>query len=289
MRLSCKKGLAALLLGTAVVWWCFFGSVHGLEVSNYVLSTPKLTAPVRIVQLSDLHNREFGPENARLVNLVRKQQPDLILLTGDMLNGDEMRTDVVVQLTEQLVQIAPVYAAQVNHEKANHWLYGTDVAALYEQAGAVWLEQSYVDVQVNDQNIRLGGILGYCLAEEYLRTGEARSHEIAYLKEFQDTEHFTVLLCHLPLCWIVDDNLEQWDIDCVFAGHTHGGQIRLPVVGGVYAPDAGFFPGRESGLYYSQDAERVMVLSRGLGSRGDVPRINNVPEIVVVDILPKMK
>lgn len=289
MRLSWKKVMAVLLAGAAVLVWCFAGSKHGLEVSSYALSTPKLAEPIRIVQLSDLHNQEFGRQNARLVNLVRKQRPDLIVLAGDMLNGDEAHTDIAVNLIEQLAQIAPVYAALGNHEKANQWTYGTNITALYQQAGAVLLEKNYEDVTVNGQTIRLGGILGYCLSEKYLKTGEARQHEVDYLKDFQDTPLYKVLLCHLPLCWLVNDNLEQWDIDCVFSGHTHGGQVRLPVVGGVYAPDEGLFPGRESGLYHSQDGERVMVLSRGLGSSGRVPRINNVPEIVVADILPQMK
>lgn len=287
-RLSArKKRWAALLLCMmAVAAWCVFGSVYGLEVTNYVLSTPKLTAPIRVVQLTDLHNSEFGEDNARLVEMVRKQQPDIILLTGDMLNGDEPETQVAVSVIRQLTDVAPVYAALGNHEKANRKVFGTDVTALYEQAGAMVLELSYADVEVDGQTIRLGGVLGFCLSEEYLCTGEARAYEIEYLKAFQDTELLTILMCHYPLCWIENDNLEAWEIDYIFCGHVHGGQIRLPIIGGIYAPDQGLFPGRECGLYYSADRERVMVLSRGLGSRG-VPRINNVPEIVVVDILPK--
>lgn len=282
--------LALLLLAVAgmVFWWLFY-SQYGLEVSSYVITTPKILRPVRIVQLSDLHSSRFGEGNARLVRLVKKQRPDLILLTGDMLNGDERETDAAVHLIEQITKIAPVYASMGNHERAHTRIFDTDIQTLYEDAGAVWLERTYTDVDVNGQMLRLGGILGYCLSEEYLRTGEARPEEIAYLKAFQDTKLFTILMCHMPLCWIEDDNLEQWEIDCIFAGHAHGGQVRLPWIGGAYAPDQGLFPGQLCGLYYSEDRARVLVLSRGLGSSGNVPRINNVPEIVVVDILPRME
>ena len=240
-----------------------------------------------MVQLTDLHNSEFGENNERLVRMVGKQNPDLILLTGDMLNGDEPRTEVAVGLIEQLAEIALVYASFGNHEKANENVYGTDVGALFSQAGAHVLERTYEDVEIGGQTVRIGGIYGYCLPEKYLRTREARDKEVEYLHDFQETDLLTLLLCHVPTSWIVNDNLEEWDVDVIFSGHVHGGQIRLPLIGGLYAPDQGYFPGRECGLYYSADHARVMVLSRGLGSGVGVPRFNNVPEIVVVDILPQ--
>ena len=283
-----KKYLLALLLASlALLAWCLLGSQHALEVTNYVLSSPKLTVPIRVVQLTDLHNSEFGENNERLVRMVGKQNPDLILLTGDMLNGDEPRTEVAVGLIEQLAAIAPVYASLGNHEKANENLYGTDVGALFAQVGAHVLERTYEDAEIGGQTVRIGGIYGYCLPEKYLRTREAREKEVEYLHDFQETDLLTLLLCHVPTSWIINDNLEEWDVDVIFSGHVHGGQIRLPWIGGLYAPDQGYFPGRECGLYYSADHARVMVLSRGLGSRGEVPRFGNVPEIVVVDILPQ--
>ena len=287
LSLGKKRLLAVLLAILALFAWGFLGSKYALELSNYVLSSPKLTAPIRVVQLTDLHNSEFGENNERLVRMIQKQSPDVILLTGDMLNGDEPRTEVAVGLIEQLAEIAPVYASLGNHEKANENVYGTDVGALYAQAGAHVLERTYEDVEIGGQTVRIGGIYGYCLPEKYLRTREAREKEVEYLHDFQETDLLTLLLCHVPTSWIVNDNLEEWDVDVIFSGHVHGGQIRLPLIGGLYAPDQGLFPGRECGLFYSADHARVMVLSRGLGSRGEVPRFGNVPEIVVVDIVPQ--
>lgn len=289
MRNCFKKraSLALLLTFLALLVWGFLGSKYALEVTNYVLSSPKLTAPIRVVQLTDLHNSEFGKNNARLVSLVAQQHPDLILMTGDMLNGREDKTEIAVNLVQRLTEVAPVYFSYGNHEVTHEQMFGRDLTALFEEAGATVLDRTYEDVTVNGQMIRLGGIYGYCLPEKYLRTGEAKRWECEFLKEFQDTESYTLLLAHLPTCWILNDNLDIWQIDCVFSGHEHGGQIRLPLIGGLYAPDRGFFPGRSSGIYASQDGERVMVLSRGLGSGVGVPRFNNVPEIVVVDILPQ--
>ena len=287
LSLGKKHLLAVLLAAHILLAWCLLGAQYALEVTNYVLSSPKLTAPIRVVQLTDLHNSEFGENNERLVRLVKKQHPDVILLTGDMLNGDEPRTEVAFELIAQLAAIAPVYASLGNHEKANENVYGTDVGALFAQAGAHVLERTFEDTEIGEQTVRIGGIYGYCLPEKYLRTREAREKEVEYLQVFQETDLLTLLLCHVPTSWIINDNLEEWDVDVIFSGHVHGGQIRLPLSGGLYAPDQGYFPGRECGLYDSADHARVMVLSRGLGSRGTVPRFNNVPEIVVADILPQ--
>ena len=278
--LACLLLIALMLLE---VWRC----KYLLTVTSYELTTDKLTAPIRLVHLTDLHNSEFGADNAELIDLVNQQAPDLILMTGDMLNGREEETEVAVNLVRRLKETAPVYFSYGNHEVTHQNTFRRDLTALFEEAGAVVLNRTYEDVTVNGQTIRLGGIYGYCLPEKYYATGEARYWECEFLKEFQNTEDYTLLLAHLPTCWIRNDNLDIWEIDCVLSGHEHGGQIRLPWIGGLYAPDQGFFPGRSSGVYLSENGKKAMVLSRGLGSGNAVPRFGNVPEVVVVDIIPQ--
>lgn len=275
-----------VLTGVFVVYQLYI-SVHGLTVTQYELSSEKLTDSIRIVQLTDLHNSTFGEHNTELIQMVAEQQPDLIVLTGDLLNAQEEKANIAVDAIKQLCTIAPVYASYGNHEKQYEETHHIDLTSLYEQAGAIMLEYDYQDITVKGQNIRLGGIYGYCTPAEYLKTNEADEAECAFLSEFQNTDQYTILLEHMPFAWIYNEGISKWDIDCVFAGHTHGGQVRIPLIGGLYAPDAGWFSGREKGLYYSDDQHKVMVLSSGLGSNEKLPRFCNIPEIVVADVLPK--
>lgn len=266
---------------------------YSLYTSKYTLTTTKntffydkLTAPVRIVQLTDLHNSVFGKDNERLAAAVEEQAPDLIVLTGDLINSDEEDCSVVKTLLEKLGRIAPVYVSYGNHEFFYEKIFHKDVKKSFEEAGAKVLEFSYEDVEIRGQKLRLGGLYGYCTPAKYLETKEADERECAFLTEFQATDRLTILLAHMPFAWIVNDGISEWSIDCVFSGHDHGGQIRIPFVGGLYAPDQGFFPGRDCGLYESGDGQKVLVLSRGLGSTRRIPRVFNVPEIVVMDLLP---
>ena len=261
-------------------------SRNGLCISHYSVVVPAFSKPVHIVHLSDLHNSEFGPNNIRLIKKVAAQEPDLILITGDLLNQNEERTEVAEELIVSLANIAPIYVSFGNHEAAYEKNYGTDLRALYTAAGATVLESNWIEISVQDQRIRLGGIYGYCLPAKYRGNGADRAAECDYVEAFQDTEDYKLLMCHIPYSWIKKGSLDSWDVDCVLCGHIHGGQVRIPWVGGLWAPDQGWFPGKVSGLYRSKDESRVMVLSRGLGNTDFPPRFNNIPEILVLDLLP---
>ena len=283
--LSIFMGITVIL--TVILGCILYTSKYVLTTISYRLQTTRLIPSLRILQLSDLHNSEFGTHNSRLISAVRAQSPDLILLTGDLLNSDEQCTDIATELITQLCDIAPVYCSNGNHEVEYQEKYGVDVDELYREAGAVVLEKDYQDITVKNQQIRLGGIYGYCLPGKYLETGEADLEETVFLEEFQNTDLPTILMCHMPVCWMINGSLDAWDVDYVFAGHVHGGEVILPFIGGLYGPDLGWFPGRMEGICISGDHQKTLILSRGLGTNEMIPRFNNIPEIVVADIQGK--
>ena len=285
-----KRRIAGVIILAGIICYAFVSlicSKYGLKTTNYKISTSEITSSLRIVQLTDLHNSEFGADNHRLIERVQEQEPDLILMTGDMLNASEENTEIVEALIRALSGIAPVYYSYGNHEKEYEEKYQISLVPLLEAAGAVVLEREYEDVMIGHQVIRLGGIYGYCVPAKFLETNEADPQECAFLKEFMDTDEYTLLLCHMPYTWNVLNGLEEWGIDCVMCGHIHGGQVYIPFAGGVYAPDEGWFPGKEKGCRVSEDGQRYMILSAGLGSAEGVPRFNNPPELVVLDLLPE--
>ncbi len=137
--------------------------------------------------------------------------------------------------------------------------------------------------------------------------------------DFQNTDFYTILMCHMPVAWLINGSCYDWNIDCVFAGHAHGGQVRIPFVGGLWAPDQGWFPGQLCGVYKTSEdtwkdfranmlkwaennkydttyyetnknyEETNLILSRGLGNTDWMPRFNNVPEVVVLNLEVKEK
>ncbi len=281
-----KSIFITIILLSLVLISCvsLYTSAHLLSVTTYQVQCNNLSTSLRILQLTDLHNSEFGAHNSRLIAAVRNQSPDLILLTGDLLNSNEQRTDIATDLITQLCDIAPVYCSNGNHEIEYQENYGVDVDELYREAGAVVLEKEYQDITVKNQMIRLGGIYGYCLPGD---TGEDRPEETAFLEDFQNTDLPTILMCHMSVCWMINGSLDAWDVDYVFAGHLHGGEVILPFIGGLYGPDLGWFPGRMEGIFTSENKEKSLFLSRGLGTSERIPRFNNIPEIMVVDIQGK--
>ena len=274
-------GIICLLL---FLVYQYYRSKYKLQCSKYMIRTQKVQEKIRIVHLTDLHSNRFGKDNEKLVNMIREQSPDLVCCTGDMLNASGS-SEVFLKLVRKLSEEFPVCISMGNHEIAFEEKHGQDLNDSIHKAGGIVLDFDYKDISIKGAKIRIGGCYGYGFPGNCDIMPEDEG-ERKFLERFQKTEDCKILLSHAPYGWYRMDSLDYWDVDLVLAGHTHGGQIRLPFIGGLYAPDIGLLPGRENGLYYSQDEKKVLVLSRGLGSSEWVPRLNNVPEVVVVELCP---
>ena len=268
--------LIVICLGSAI---SLLLSWKALSVSYYEYHNEKIENAFKIVQLSDLHNSCFGEENSRLIKRIEEEKPDLILMTGDMLNGYEDRTDIVTDLIKQASQIAPVYYSLGNHELdyMENQQNGGMLEKKLEDAGAVVLEKECIDTVIAGQQVRIGGVYGYVLARDWEDGSEQR-----FMEDSQDTDRMKILMSHIPEGLLLWKSMEHWDVDLVFSGHAHGGQMRLPFIGGLYDPEEGFFPTYTKGMY--ECGKGTMVLSAGLGSSNGVPRINNLPDLVVCTV-----
>ena len=256
----------------------FYTSRYSLKLTEYEIPSHKLTKPIRIVQIADLHCTDFGQE---LPEMIKAQNPDLIVAVGDLVNMDEADISVALSTLRSLVPIAPVYVSMGNHETAYQDTFHSDLAASFSEVGVTVLDTAYEDIQIKDQTIRIGGIFGYCLPDNVV---EAWDNESAFLYDYQETSHFKLLLAHMPVCWLINESLDFWDVDCVLSGHSHGGQVVLPFLGGLYAPDQGWFPEQIDG-HFDHDNKHLVVTS-GLGGTDPVPRFYNRPEVVVIDLVP---
>lgn len=280
--------LAALCL---LAVWCARGvwvSYHDPVVRRWEVPLDTLTVPVRAAVLADLHDRDFDEGNQTLLDLTAAAEPDLILLAGDLLNDVSPDSHVVTELVENLTAIAPVYFAWGNHE-LDYMAAGHEaLAAEVEAAGAVILEKNWVDLTVNGAELRLGGLYGYAFAQDDHNTCDpARMDPEVYqfLTDYQDTDRCKVLLSHRPDSFALGEASATWEVDLVISGHDHGGQVVLPLLGGLYGGDQGFFPEYVHGIY-EKDNIRLAITS-GLGSQQQrLPRFRNPPEIMVLDLTP---
>lgn len=268
--------MCLLFLGLAVD---LLASWKLISVSRYEYFSDKADIGFKVVQLSDLHNWQFGTDNSRLIQCIKKELPDVIFMTGDMLNDDERNTKIILNLIEETAKIAPVYFALGNHEVGylKNFPEKNSLINDLEQAGAVVLDQEYTDTEIAGQEVRIGGIYGYVLDREWKDGSEQR-----FMETFQNTNRLKILLAHVPEGLLLWKSMETWDVDLVFSGHVHGGQVRIPFIGGLFDPEEGWFPTYTKGMFTCGGG--TMILSAGLGSSRGIPRINNLPDLVVCEI-----
>ncbi len=271
--------LSILILACLASIWV---SYNWLTVSHFTVQSSKISEPFRIVLISDLHEHQFGRGNEKLAEKIREQSPDLIIIDGDMINGDSENADTAVELVRALKETAPVYYSFGNHEYSYMEAGHGDLTEELEAVGAVVLNYQSIDIDIKGNPVRLGGLYEYGF-ETGMQSEEENERAVPYLEEYADTDRYLIMCAHRPESFYPWDMADQWGIDLVLSGHLHGGQVIIPGVGGLYNSLDGFFPKFDYGQYKLGDSD--MVITRGLGSNPKMlPRFNNPPEIAVVEV-----
>ena len=248
-------GILQFVLGLAVLLWGIFALIakhQSFVESYYQVQSDKLTSNVRVVQLSDLHLHEFGDHNADLIERITALKPDIIAITGDM--NDKLVDDysVVTDLCEELVKIAPVYYVPGNHEWPKIVFDHSPIREDLEAIGVHFLADETETLEVNGNTIAIGGVAEAPASYE--------RYASAYFESFEQLDAFKLLLVHYPEYFLEDGFFSDVPVDLALCGHTHGGMHQI--------------------------GDPSLVISRGLGDGKDkcIPRVNNPPELVIVDI-----
>ena len=269
-----KRMIWGIILGLLAVFavWVAWTNLH-ITVSPYEIENPKLPVEFdgyKIAQISDLHNRNWGE---KLLDPLRKEKPDLIVITGDLTDSRHEDFDLVLKFLKEALKIAPVYYVTGNHEA---WMENYPVLAeKMEKTGVQMLDDKAVFLEKGDARVNLIG-----LADPDFTERDSSVHEAIIEKKMESLikkDEYNLVLCHRPELFSA---YEAGGADLVLTGHAHGGQIRLPFLGAVYAPNQGFFPRYTAGVYRSGGTD--MVVSRGLGNSVLSVRFNNTPELVTV-------
>jgi predicted MPP superfamily phosphohydrolase len=264
-----KKWIVVILVIAAIL----YTGNKTIKTTEITVESNKIPASfngLKIVQISDLHDATFGKHQSKLVKKVKDENPDLIFITGDLIDSNRYDLKNSLEVVEQIVSIAPIYYVTGNHEIATN-----DVDHIKKELsnlGVIVLSNNEQIIEKNGERIKIIGI------EDPL---SGVSVEDALIK-FKKTEDFTLVLSHRPETFqdYVDNRL-----DIVFSGHAHGGQFRIPGLGGLVAPGQGLFPKYTAGLYEEKDTK--MIVSRGLGNSVIPFRVFNTPELVVVVLQAK--
>ncbi len=281
MKKRKRNIFAAVLIALAIlVTWIWLGNTT-LEVTRYEISSsriPEAFSGFRIVQVSDLHNAEFGEGNCKLIGMLYQTDPDLIVLTGDLIDSRVINIQIALDFAAEAVKIAPVYYISGNHE-ARISEYA-DLKMGLAEAGVIILENEQINITKEGESITLIGVSDPSSETDYL-LGDAAQVMSSKLAAFEnESDGYRILLSHRPELF---DEYISAGMDLVFTGHAHGGQIRLPFLGGLVAPNQGFFPKYDAGLFtYGQTN---MIVSRGVGNSIIPLRIINPPELVIAQLI----
>lgn len=277
-----KKTLKIIILSllalavTSIIYGLYCSNT--IKIKNYSISTDKLNTSTKFVFISDLHCKEYGDKNSELVSKIKEQSPLFIAVGGDMVNKYSSDDHVMRELLPQLADIAPTYCILGNHELIlkDEINFKNDI----NSTSAKLLDNEMVTIEANGEKILLGGMSDFPYYE--FNAPDYDTPERYFWDDFKDKSKnsYSILLHHQPE--YLESIMQDSNVDLVMCGHTHGGAVQIPFIGGLFAPNQGFFPKYDKGEFDLYDTK--MIISTGLGDAYPVLRLNNCPEISVVEI-----
>ncbi len=266
--------LALSVLLVAFIIWTAWGNT-ALELNTVEIASANLPAEFsgfRIAHVSDLHNTEFGEGNAELIGLIKSAKPDMIAITGDIIDNRRTNIAVAIDFAKKATEIAPCYYVAGNHEARDEEVF-SELESKLVALGVFVLRDEQVALERGSADMSIVGMDDPAFT---LATHEKFSERLG---EVHSSEGFTLLLSHRPELF---EEYAANGIDLALCGHAHGGQIRFPLLGGIVAPHQGLFPKYDGGLY--TDGSTNMVVSRGLGNSLFPFRVNNRPEVILIEL-----
>lgn len=238
------------------------------EITYENSKIPKSFNNYRILQISDYHNKKFLQEDYFL-NKVKATKPDIILITGDIINSRNPKYEIVEKTLEEIIKIAPVYYVTGNHESRLEEF--PQFIEKMKDIGVEVLEDSSLEVEKENSKIN---IIGLNDPQYY-----GKKHLFSKLKDLTKEDEFNILLSHRPEYF---KEYVKTGVDLVFSGHAHGGQIKIPFIGAILAPNQGILPAYVEGLHKKDNTS--LIISRGIGSSLIPIRVFNQGELVLVEV-----
>ena len=268
--------VCAVILLVLIIWTVWGNTaLERAEITITGKTLPKSFDGYRIAHVSDLHNTQIGKDNAKLLALLRDAQPDIIAITGDLIDSRNTDLTVALQFAEAAVKIAPCYYVTGNHE-VRIAEYDALKKGLTE-LGVIVLSNDSLEIRRSGECVTLLGVDDPSFQTAYL-SGDSASVMQNALQQIP-REGYSILLSHRPELF---DVYAENSINLVLSGHAHGGQFRIPFLGGIIAPNQGFFPEYDAGLFTKGTTS--MVVSRGIGNSLFPVRFNNRPEVVFITL-----
>lgn len=268
INLLTRKSTIILLCICVIVSYILVGFYNPLVVTEYSYTSSKIPASFdgfRIIHISDFHCKDFGYQESDLIQAIRDTNPDIIVFTGDSID-DEHTIDNYASLLEGILDIAPIYYINGNHEY-DEYAPLRESLELHEKYGVVDMNDNSVIITRDNDSILLTGL-------DFRKTMQHLRNDIDYA----NTSYFNILLYHGTDKF---DGIAPYNYDLVLSGHTHGGLICLPFIGGIITNQKELFPKYDSGIFTV--GHSTMISSRGLGDAA-VPRFYNPREVVCITL-----